>query len=259
MEEWVKTLNNNSGAIVAVAATVSAVLTILLLLEARTTRNLRREAAVEARTRCHPPATTVLELNVRNFGPANARSVVTVYYLTTPDGEIAGDAQKHAETLLGPGEGPRFLPGPSGPTLDLREMAAQGLTLHVQWSWEDDRHRLWFFPLRHTAERAWACADLARDLYGGWSLSEHDSAEDLHEIADKLALIEMHQREGRQVLEQGFRASIRATTVRTEPSPAPPPAATPGNELTRQPARRRAKGPEVSLPVDPNDRGDASD
>src|ERR1035437_6911164 len=258
MEEWVRTLNNNSGAIIAVTATVSAVLTILLLLEARMTRNLRREAAVEARTRCHPPATMVLELNVRNFGPANARSVVTVYHLTAADGKTVGEAQRHAETLLGPGEGPRFLPGPSGPTLDLRDMAAQGLTLHVQWSWEDDRRRLWFFPRRHSAERTWACADLARDLYGGWSLSEHDSAEDLHEIADKLARIEMHQREGRQVLEQGFRALIKATAVRTEPAAAPPQEATPGNEPTRSRGRRPAKGPDASSPADPSDRGAVS-
>jgi hypothetical protein len=133
-------------------------------------------------------------------------------------------------------------------------MAAQGLTLHVEWSWADDRRRLWFFPLRHEGKQVWACADLARDLHGGWSLSERDSAEDLHEIADRLVQIEMHQRQGEQVLEQCFRALIKATAVRAEPAAPPAPETTPGNALTRSPARRRAKGPDASPRVDPSDR-----
>src|ERR1035437_2179400 len=259
MEEWIRALNDNSGAIVALTASVSAILTILLLIDARTTRNLRLDAAVEARARCHPPATVALELNVRNFGPANARNVVIAHHLAGPHRNAVGAVMRHAETLKAIGGGPRFLPGMPTAPLDLQEMAAQRLTLHVEWSWADDRRRLWFFPLRHEGKQVWACADLARDLHGGWSLSEHDSAEDLHEIADKLARIEMHQREGRQVLEQGFRALIKATAVRTEPAAAPPQEATPGNEPTRSRGRRPAKGPDASSPANPSNRGSASE
>jgi hypothetical protein len=254
MDAWIRALNDNSGAIVALTASASAILTILLLFEARMTRNLRREAAVEARARCHTPAPMTLELEIRNFGPANARNVVITHQLESPGGQTVGDVMRHGETLLGIGEGRRFLPGAPTVPLDLQEMADQGLTLHVELSWADGRRRLWFFPLRHQGSQTWACADLARDLYGGWSLSERDGAEDLHEIADNLALIDMHQREGRQVLEQGFRALIKATAARAEPAPSPPQEATPGHELKRSPARRRAKGPDASPPVDPSDR-----
>src|SRR5690349_6266854 len=108
--EWVQTLNDNSGAIVAITATVSAVLTILLLLEARTTRNLRRIAAVEARAKCHPPASFLLELDIKNYGPAPARDLVIVQYLVNPDGSPVGEKRRQAETLIGPDEGRRFLP-----------------------------------------------------------------------------------------------------------------------------------------------------
>ena len=58
-------LNANSGAVVAVAAVGSLAVTLLLLLEARTTRNLGRQAAVAGRLKLHPPASTLLELDVR--------------------------------------------------------------------------------------------------------------------------------------------------------------------------------------------------
>jgi hypothetical protein len=221
VDEWIKTLNANSGAIVAVTATVSAILTVLLLLEARSTRNLGRVARVEARAKNHPPASFLLELDVCNYGPASARDVVISHHLTAPDGTVAGKSRRQAETMLGVGEARKFLPATPGKSSMLNEMAQAGLTLHVEWSWADDRRLLWFFPKRHQQKRTWPAADLARDLYGGWALTERDGAEDLHEIAEKLREIERHQKAERLVVERGVNAFIR--DLKDGPRQDPPP------------------------------------
>lgn len=210
MDEWITTLNANSGAIVAVTATVSAVLTILLLLEARTTRNLRREATVEARAKAYPPASFLLQLEVRNFGPANARNVVVEHYLIDAGGNSAGDRRRHADTLLGPGEGRKALPTMASGDSTLSAMATANLTLHVEWSWNDDRRRLWFLPLRHERKQDCACADLAKDFFAGYPLTERDPEEDLHLIAEKVKEIERHQKAGRRTIDRGVNAFIRA-------------------------------------------------
>lgn len=209
VDDWIKTLNANSGAIVAVTATVSAILTVLLLLEARSTRNLGRVARVEARAKNHPPASFELELDVCNYGPASAREVVISYHLAGADGAVVGESRRQAETMLGVGEARKFLPAMASGSSMLNDLAQAGVTLHVEWSWADDRRLLWFFPKRHTQKRTWPAADLARDLYGGWALTERDGAEDLHEIAVKMREIESHQKAGRGAIERGVNAFIR--------------------------------------------------
>jgi hypothetical protein len=210
MMDWITQLNANSGAIVAVTATVSAVLTVLLLLESRTTRNLRREAAVEARAKCHPPASFLLELDVKNYGPAIARDLVIVQYLANPDGSPVGEKRRQAETLVSPGEGRRFLPMMANNSSMLNEMAEANLILHVEWSWMDDRRRLWFLPRRHEQKRSWPTADLARDFFGGWALTESDTANDIHEIAEKIRKIEGHEKGQKDALVKGVNTFVRA-------------------------------------------------
>lgn len=190
MNEILVDLNANSGAIVALTATVSAILTILLLLEARATRNLGRVARLEARAKAHPAASFLLELNVHNYGPATARNVVINQRLVKPDGEPAGSSRRQGEVLLAAGEGRRFLPMMENNSSMLVEMGKQDLTLHVDWSWEDDRRRLWFFPLRHKESRDWSTATLATDFFGGWALTEIDTPNDIHEMREALKHIE---------------------------------------------------------------------
>lgn len=210
MEEFIRTLNENSGAIVAVTATVSAILTILLLLDARSARNLGRVARLDARAKNYPPASFLLELDVCNYGPANARDVVILFHLTAPDGAVAVETRRQAETLLGVGEARKFLPGTPSGTSELNGMADLGLTLHVEWSWADDRRRLWFFPKRHEQKRTWATVDLRRDFFGGWALTERDGAEDLHEMADQIREIEGHLKAQRKVIEAGVKTFTRS-------------------------------------------------
>jgi hypothetical protein len=211
LDDLFRVLNANSGAVTAVAAVLYTVLTLALLLEARSTRNLGREANVDARAKAHQPSPSLLELEVRNFGPANARDVVIAYHLTAADGSVVGDKFRRAETMLGVGDGLRFLPGAPKQLDEIETMAAASTILHAELSWTDGRRRLAFLPSRHVRRREWPVVDLHRDLIpGGWPLVERDSAEDLHEIAEKLQAIEMHQKAGRQVVERGVNAIIRA-------------------------------------------------
>jgi len=218
VDDWIKTLNANSGTVAAVAAVLYTAITLALLLEARSSRNLGRKANVDARAKAHQPAPQLLELEVRNFGPANARDVVIAYHLTAPDGSLVGDKFHRAETMLGVGEGLRFLPGAPKQLDELETMAAARTILHVTVSWTDGRRRLAFFPRRNTRQREWAATDLHRDLIpGGWSLAEPDIAEDLHEIAEKMREIERHQKEGRLVIERGVNAFIRDLKDKASP------------------------------------------
>jgi len=185
----IQTLNDNSGAIVAVTASVSAVFTLLLLLDARATRNLRREANVAAHPRLHGEAGMLLELRVVNHGPANARDIEIAFRFTDENGKDLG-GRRQAEPLLPVGEDRRFLPSPGDALVDLNDLAERRVSMSVSWSWSDDRRRAWFFPVRHLRQGKYAAEDLRTGLYGGWSLTRRDPIEDVHSIAAHLREIE---------------------------------------------------------------------
>jgi hypothetical protein len=221
VDDLLRTLNANSGAVAAGAAVLYTVITLALLLEARSTRNLGREANVDARAKQHKPSPSLLELEVRNFGPANARDVVIAYHLTAADGSVVGDKFRRAETMFGVGDGLHFLPGGPKQLVELETMAGAGMILRVELSWMDGRRRLAFLPSRHVLRREWRAADLHRDLIpGGWPLEERDSAEDLHEIAAKLRAIEMGQKAGHEGFVRGVNAITHA--IASTPNPIAP-------------------------------------
>jgi hypothetical protein len=203
-------LNRNSGAIVALATIASVTLTLLLLFEARTTRNLRREALVDARVHVYGPV--YIELDVRNYGPANARDVVISFGFRDASGAVVGEPRRQGETLLAPGGGRRFLPSPDQQLLDLHTLAERGLTLRLDWSWQDDRRRLWFLRTRHERKRLWAAQRLREDLFGGWALVERQPDEDLHQLADTLRKIEAHEKAVRGIVERELVRYLRRPT-----------------------------------------------
>jgi hypothetical protein len=210
MQDLIDALNANSGAIVAITASVSALLTVLLLLEARTTRNLRREASVEAHPRLHGQGGMLLELVVQNHGPANARDVAIAFHFTNAEGVNQG-GRRQWEPLLAVGDDRRFLPSPGNDLPALNELAASDLSLHVTWSWSDDRRRLWFLPKRHTRTIVHRAETLREGFYGGWSLSRRDPEEDLHEIAEKLGKLEGHQKAIRSAVEHAAKGHRQDT------------------------------------------------
>jgi hypothetical protein len=179
-------LNASDGAVIAIATTASVILTVLLLLEARTTRNLRREAAVEPSIRIHPGSVFLIELSITNFGPANARDVQIGFRFTDATGSVIGAPRRQGETLMAPGRVRRFLPSPADKLEGLNELADAEATLHVAWSWADDRRRLWFLPVRQERSIRYLAKDLQADLFGGWALSEHDVDMELANMAASL-------------------------------------------------------------------------
>jgi hypothetical protein len=174
-------LNQNSGSVVAIAATASAIITVLLLLEARTTRNLRREASVVAYPRSHAPV--YVELMMENAGPAHARDVRIEFRFIDEAGIVQGAPRVQVDPLMAPGSFYRFLPSPSESIQTLHQLADWKLELSAKWSWADDRRRFWFFDRRHEREASWAAADLREGFYGGWALIEPNGAADLHDIS----------------------------------------------------------------------------
>jgi hypothetical protein len=220
-------LDKHGGAVVAVATLASVALTLLLLLEARTTRNLRREAAVEAHPRLYGPGGMLVELILQNHGPAIARDVAIAFHFTDADGANQGGRQQR-EPLLAVGDDRRFLPSPGEGLPTLNELAESDLSLHVSWSWNDDRRRLWFFPTRHSRTEAYCAVALRDGFYGGWSLTRRDPEGDLHEVAEKLKAIEGHMRHLRAIESntKNLRALVRdlgGPGVTTVDSKAPEP------------------------------------
>ena len=178
-------LNQNSGAIVAVTATASAIFTVLLLVDARTARNLRHEANVVAQLRLHGEVGMHLELRVTNFGPAQARDVTMAFGFRNANGEDQG-GRKQREPLLAAGEDRRFLPSSGEALMDLNTLAGYGLILDIDWSWRDDRRRLWFIGRTHHRHESHVAENLREGMYGGWALTRRDTAEDVHDVAEHL-------------------------------------------------------------------------
>jgi hypothetical protein len=192
MDGVLKLLNDNAGALTAVLTVVYVAVTLAILLEARATRNLRREALVDARLMVHPPASLLLELRVRNLGPAVARDVVIEFWFTDPSGATVGERRRQGEQSLGPGDGRRFLPMAGAQLADLNSLGAANLTIHVQWRWIDDRRGVRRRPERHERELAIPAEQLGRDFFGGWALTQSDPDDDLHTIAEAIEKLERH-------------------------------------------------------------------
>jgi hypothetical protein len=213
-------LNLNSGSVVAITATASAIITILLLLEARTTRNLRLEASVVAYPRSHVPV--YVELMMENAGPAHARDVRIEFKFIDESGVVQGPVRVQVDPLLAPGSFHRFLPSPAESLQTLHQLADWKLRLYVKWSWTDDRRRLWFFTRRHEREATWLASDLREGFYGGWALIEPDSAANLYDISR--ALLKMQEQLADWLRDQSRTARTAprkpgATTRATMPAP----------------------------------------
>ncbi len=242
-----KWLNDNGGALTAVSTLAYIVLTSALLLEARASRNSRRDALVDARLHAHPEASMYLELEVRNLGPAVARDVVIEYWFTDAAGAVAGERRRQGELSLTVGDRRRFLPGTPG--LDfLSALGESGYTIHVRWEWTDDRRRWVGRPLRHRRSLDVTASRLATDFFGGWALTESELATDVHTIADELKLIGRHTKElGDAAAEQRRERLAIASSRRRAASASSARGSNAGSnagELTRSdPAKRSAGRP----------------
>lgn len=168
----------------------SLVLTLLLLLEARTTRNLGRRADVRLYPRLYGPSGLYLSLRVKNFGPANATRCSVWYRLAGANGRSIVE-QEHEFPIVAATEHITFLPftvlPADEPAVTLPDMAERDIRLSTKWSWTDDRRRLWFVPTRQGAEQSWSTRALSEELYAGGSTErELDMNEQLDRIGGEL-------------------------------------------------------------------------
>jgi hypothetical protein len=211
MQEWIDFLNANAGGLMAVATVAYLVVTLLLLFEARATRNLRLEANVVAYPRPHGALN--VELVLENGGPAYARDVRFAFGFVDAKRTVQGKPRSQFDALMGPGRFHRFLPSPTeGSRIpSLHELAERKLVLTLKWSWSDDRRWPWFLAKRHSRSRNYRMTDLKEGFYGGWYLIEPESADDLHAIRESLTGIkEVLEEREREMTARRLRAKLKA-------------------------------------------------
>lgn len=217
-----------SSVTVAGTAIVGIVLTSALIAEARTTRNLRLAAEVDAQPYLWSEAGRHLGLRIENHGPASARDVAITYQLQTPAGHVLGE-RAHRQPVMGPGRHLTMLAGnalgePTLPTLS--DMADRGMTLMVRWSWQDDTPRSWFSagrPSHHERSRRWPAADLRDGMYGGLVLAELDADQAANTMARALLDLAKQVEQWRQ--DQQRPVVLRPPRKRTPPPTSGSPAA----------------------------------
>jgi hypothetical protein len=150
-----------AAAVSAVAAGLSFLITIALLLETRASRIASRDSAtVVARLRFSDDRQDYEELALENLGPAIARDVhLKVEYIDS-SGHVVKAADTISVAVMAPSRDDRlvFLPGilmmesEHGKVPDAPELAERGLSLRLGVDWLDDRRwfPFWFAPKRHT-------------------------------------------------------------------------------------------------------------
>jgi hypothetical protein len=197
---WTETLPvtmETAIALTPIATATYALLTLLLLLEARASRNTRHEANFSAYPRPHPSSGMYLEVIAENYGPATAADVVGFIRLIDAGGNaLPASEQRQAEPVWGPGGTRRFMPRPDadGQILALRDLGERGLSLCLEWQWSDSAR--WLFDLaqrrkfaRHKHVSTYDLRRYSEDIYGGRALVENDPLATLPKINEELGKV----------------------------------------------------------------------
>lgn len=171
MIDW---LNANAGAVVAAATVVYAAITLLLVFEARRSRQLREEATVSLAPIPRGDG-LYLALRLENYGPAIAHSVRLRFWYEADGKVIEPSDVTYADPVFGPGRRRDFLPdAAAGSHLTLNALADQRHVLHAELSWTDDRLDLRRRRARHAARATWATGDLREGFYTAHPLNDKE-------------------------------------------------------------------------------------
>ena len=186
MSALVDWLNANAGAVTAAATAIYAVITLLLLFEARRGRRLQDEAALALWPTPWGDG-LYLALRLENYGPAIARDIRLRYWYGIDRQTVEGTDVSYADPVFGPGRRRDFLPGAAGDAnLMLTALAEQRHVLHAELSWTDDRLTLRGGRQRHADSWAWATEDLRRGFYTAHPLTDKELIPTFERKADKV-------------------------------------------------------------------------
>ena len=183
IEGIVETLNQNAGAVTAVATIVYAVITLGLLRESRASR---LEASVIALAEPWDRGHVYVSVTLENLGPTVAKNVEFTLDLRPGGGGEVEDHRRLFQGYLAPGRHRRFLPRATSGMRPLQELADAGYVLELAWSWQDGR-RDWAWR-SVTSKGAWSAplAELATDYFGGGALVERTAEHELSRLVDEV-------------------------------------------------------------------------
>ena len=190
IDELLKALNNNAGAVAALAAVVAASATAIyagltwgLLQESRRVRRQTLEAHVEAAVRPWERASWYVVVRIENLGPAPARNLDVQIYLWD-HGQRVTDQDRHlAEPFLGLGSHRTFLIRGGQRLETQKQMAERDVRVDVRWSWDDQRSG---GLRRSTRSLVYPVASINSDYYEGSALIEPNVERSLEDISKHL-------------------------------------------------------------------------
>jgi len=178
-------LNDNAGAVTALATVIYATITLFLLFEARATRVVRHEAQLEAWPTLYGSG-LYLATRLENYGPDIAREVRLEAWIVGTGAVVEASRRRHAEPLF-PAERHRtFLMRTGDQYQMLSELADEGVELHLRWEWSDGR-REWLglgTRRRHSGASVTALKDFSAGFYEGGALVEKEPLDDFPKLIE---------------------------------------------------------------------------
>jgi hypothetical protein len=182
--------------VTAIATSVYAGLTLLILLDSRASRHaLTDKANVSARVTLSHGGDVEDAVYLENAGPAVATAVdLTVQYLDR-EGKATGRPGRFAVPLLAPGDRYPLLvstllrPEDSREMLPgLEELAVMGLKLKLAWTWRDNRRPLlWILPTTtHHQGVEIDMTEYRSSILGGLLMLEPDLYTELRDLRKEL-------------------------------------------------------------------------
>jgi hypothetical protein len=148
-------LDAHGGAVTAITTIVYVLLTVLLLLGSRASRQaVTDRAVVLVRPIPSPSGESHMEVVLGNLGPAVATEIEVEFRWADSSGAQRADKEVR-QLALPPGRQVHYQPAllvlePGTALLpSVGRLAEDGLILKLEWSWLNGRRRLGFFERRH--------------------------------------------------------------------------------------------------------------
>lgn len=186
--DLVKWLNQNSGAVIAVATVVYALITLALLFEARANRSETKAAGVVASPEPWERGGMYVAVIFANYGPAVARNA-EIEVWETEGKTVIGQRLKWREPYMPPSRRRTILPDKTNPAgmRKLEDLATADVILNVKYSWDDDLRRWGLLRRRHEEMATYRYDELKPAFHRGGVLAERSPQGLVERIGDELS------------------------------------------------------------------------